>query len=253
MATRNDETHALLSLPNVVVIGAMKCGTSALHRYLDLHPDVAMSEPKELNFFFECDEPSRDAWHPGNWHRGPEWYARHWSADSPVRGESSPGYTSPAHTRVAERMAALIPGAKLVYLVRDPVDRALSQYRHHCADGAEVRPPDEALLDLTSQYILRGRYFDRLRPFLETFAREQILIVSREELLTKRRASLQLLFGFVGVDDFWSSDYERLWHTSRGDHTPVCENLRTRLAKAFVDDAERLRELAGREFPGWSV
>jgi hypothetical protein len=255
MAARANRSQAsFCKLPNLVVIGAMKCGTSALHRYLDLHPEIAMSEPKELNFFYGLDGPSGDAWHPGNWHRGSAWYASHWPSAVPVRGESSPGYTSPSHIGVAERMAALLPTAKLIYLVRDPVDRALSQYRHHVADGTEFRPPEEALLDPASQYVLRGRYFDRLKPFLEVFPRAQVAIVSREELLMERRTSLRSLFGFLGVDEeFWSDGLNFLWHTSRGSETQLCTELYGRLAEAFVDDADRLRELAGRDFPGWSV
>jgi hypothetical protein len=243
------------TLPNLVVIGAMKCGTSALHRYLDLHPEISMSDPKELNFFYGLDERP-GAWHPGNWHRGPGWYASHWSAATPVRGESSPGYTSPSHTGVAQRMAALIPGAKLIYLVRDPIDRALSQYRHHVAEGTEGRSPEDALLDPRSQYVLRGRYFERLAPFLEYFPRARIAIVSREELLTERRCTLQSLFDFLEVDPhFWSDHLNLLWHTSNGSpsETRSCARLHARLAEAFVDDAERIRELAGRAFPGWSV
>jgi len=224
-----------------------------------------MSEPKELNFFFGPENgqtPTGNrhthsqfgAWTPGNWHRGPDWYAGHFVAGSPVRGESSPGYTSPSHPGVAQRMAKLIPWARLVYLVRDPVDRALSQYRHHRAEGSETRPLDEALLDRNSQYVARGRYHERLLPFLEHFGRRQIAIVAREEMLTQRRSTLRSLFGLLGVDqDFWAIDLERLWNASEGRSPGVGKPLRERLADALVDDADRLRELAGRDFPGWSV
>jgi hypothetical protein len=255
MAARAGHSQAsFCSLPNLVIIGAMKCGTSALHRYLDLHPEVAMSEPKELNFFYGLDGASGDAWHPGNWQRGLEWYASHWPAAVPVRGESSPGYTSPSHAGVAGRMAAVIPSTKLIYLVRDPVDRALSQYRHHVADGTEGRSPEEALLDPASQYVLRGRYFDRVRPFLEVFPRSRIAIISREELLMQRRTSLRTLFSFLEVDaSFWSDGLNLLWHTSNGGDRRLCSRLHGRLAEVFADDADRLREFAGRAFPGWSV
>lgn len=159
-------------LPNLIVIGAMKCGTTALHRYLDLHPDVAMSEPKELNFFIGperlaegCEPP---AWLAGNWHRGLEWYARQFRP-APVRGEASPGYTSPSSPEAPERMARVLPGARLVYAVRDPVERAVSQYLHHRADGTERRPIEEALLDPSSQYVERGLYHARLEPYLKRF------------------------------------------------------------------------------------
>jgi hypothetical protein len=262
-------------MPNTVVIGAMKCGTDALHEYLDEHPDIAMSIPKELNFFL--DSPLRDdavpehtrygnevpkragrcepyAWSAGNWHRGGEWYARHFPAHSPVRGESSPGYTSPRYPDVAGRMAAVIPDARLVYIVRDPLERALSQYQHHRRDGAETRALEDALLDPHSQYISRGRYYERLMPFLEHFARDHVAIVSREELLGERRTTVRSLFEFLGVDrGFWSDGLERLWNTSNGHPVAVGKRLRRRFGEALADDLERLREIAGSDFPRWSM
>ena len=127
-----------------------------------------MSRPKELNFFIGADTPPAlpTDWSSGNWHRGPAWYAAQFDASVPVRGEASPGYTSPSHPQVAMRMARLIPSARLVYAVRDPVRRAVSQYWHHRREGSEIRPLEEALLDPRSQYVARGRYFERLEPSL---------------------------------------------------------------------------------------
>ena len=254
------------ALPNLVVIGAMKCGTSALHSYLDRHPQIDMSKPKELNFFFGPTTSAQAApgdshrmqeqgcgWSSGNWHRGSQWYSRHFRREAIARGESSPGYTSPSHHGVAQRMARAIPAARLIYLVRDPVDRAISQYRHHRSEGTESRPIEKALLDPDSQYLSRGRYYERLAPFLECFARQQIAIVSAEELLTRRRATLLSLFRFVGVDEgFWSSDLERL-HNCNGDAPQLDSRFRRRVSEAFAQDADRLRELAGRDFPAWSL
>lgn len=243
------------ALPNLVVIGAMKCGTTALHRYLDHHPDIAMSEPKELNFFFgPADGHQPGGWTIGNWQRGLPWYERHFRSEAPVRGESSPGYTSPSHPETAERMAAVIPSARLLYLVRDPVARAVSQYRHHRADGTEHRPLQEALLDPRSQYVSRGCYHDRLRPFLTHFPREQLAIVPQEALLTARRATLRSLFRFLGVDEeFWSDQFHHRWHTGREQQPELDRRTTERLTEAFRDDAERLRALAEADFPGWSV
>ena len=255
------------ALPNLVVIGAMKAGTSALHRYLGMHPEIAMSQPKELNFFFGPPATSREGASrdghetedgpgpsPGNWHRGPAWYARHFSAERAVRGESSPGYTSPSYPEVAPRMAGTIPSARLVYLVRDPVDRAISQYRHHCADGTENRPVEEAVLDPQSQYVSRGRYYERLLPFLQRFERRQIAIATREELLTDRRATLRRLFDWLGVDEhFWSSELADEWRASKGSPPRIRAEVRAALMEAFGDDVDRLREVAGRDFPGWSL
>jgi len=106
-------------LPNLLVIGAAKCGTTALHRYLGLHPDIFMSKSKELGFFCSSE----------NWDERLRWYESQFGA-ARVRGESSPSYTNcPRNKGVPERMASLVPDARLIYLVRDPVDRVISQYR----------------------------------------------------------------------------------------------------------------------------
>jgi hypothetical protein len=257
-----------LALPNLIVIGAMKSGTSALHRHLDRHPDIRMSWPKELNFFFgpvdslcpstgrhvtACQCPQR--WAAGNWYRGIGWYARHFDARSAVRGESSPGYTSPSHASVAARMAQVVPEARLLYLVRDPLARAVSQYRHHSREGTERRPIHQALLHPSSQYIPRGQYFQRLLPFLEWFGKDQIAIVAQEELLADPRTTLPKIFGFLSVDDsYWSSCFhKRSNQAPEGAPPPMDGWLRERLIELFHDDVERLRTFADRSFPSWSV
>ncbi|WP_324277923.1 sulfotransferase [Blastococcus brunescens] len=245
------------ALPNLVLIGAMKCGTTSLHRYLDLHPDVAMSRPKELNFFLGPDRRPEQGTgrHAGNWHRGPEWYAARFDADAPLRGEASPGYTSPDHPDVAGRMAELIPGAHLLYAVRDPIERAVSQYWHHRRDGTETREPAEALRDPASQYVSRGRYFQRLAPFLATGAfHGRITVVAREHLRDRPRATLRGLFGALGVDDgHWSTAMDQRRNAAPERPPPVGEAVRRELRAALAEDAARFRDFTGEEFAEWSV
>ncbi|HEX6338127.1 MAG TPA: sulfotransferase [Jiangellaceae bacterium] len=238
------------ALPNLVIIGAMKCGTTALHRLLDEHPDIAMARGKELNFFFgPAADPGENA--ASTWHRGLGWYASQFDASAAIRGESSPGYTSPDHPEAAGRMAAVLPGVRLVYVVRDPIERAISQYRHHRADGTEPRTAADALLDPGSQYIARGRYFDRLTPFLRKFGREQILVVSQEDLLNDPGHCLDRLYRFLGVKTHVSP--ARRWNVARGDDVVLPRRLRDRLGREFADDIARLREFTGHEFATWSV
>lgn len=253
------------ALPNLVVVGAMKSGTSALHALLDRHPQIAMSDPKELNFFFgppvlppelaamRPAKRARDvAWQIGNRHRGVAWYARHWGPDAPVRGESSPGYTSPDRPEVAARMASLLPGARLVYIVRDPIERALSQYRHHRADGSERRPVDDALLDPHSQYLTRSHYYERLEPFVDRFGAHRVAVVAQEELAADPRSALRRVFEHAGADPSVRVDVGAA-PVARPDRPHAGDRLRARLAEALRDDVARLRELAGRDFPLWSV
>ena len=115
------------ALPNLIIIGGLKCGTTSLHHYLSLHPEIAMSRPKELNFFVA----------ELNWPLGRDWYAAHFDPKAPVRGESSPHYTnSPAFAGVADRMRDILGEAvRLIYVVRDPIDRMLSHYLHNVGGG----------------------------------------------------------------------------------------------------------------------
>jgi len=278
------------ALPNLVVIGGLKCGTTSLHHYLNLHPAIHMSRPKELNFFVA----------ELNWSLGTDWYASHFRADAPVRGESSPHYTNlPRFAGVAERMSSVLPEARLIYMVREPVDRALSNYLHNVAGGYETRPVEEALADPDSAYVHRGLYAMQLEPYLERFRRERIELVSREELKRDREQTMRRVFRFLGVaEEFSSPQFSREWETGGGKrsrrfrvmdravrlpglrsidrsfdrlpeslrwlverliHNPegppperpeVPPTIRERLAERFRPDVERLEALSGRRF-GW--
>jgi hypothetical protein len=199
------------ALPNLIVIGGLKCGTTSLHHYLNLHPEIAMSRPKELNFFVA----------ELNWDLGRDWYASHFSPEDRVRGESSPHYTNlPRFQGVAERMADLIADARLIYVVRDPIDRALSHYLHNVSSDYEPRPLAEALADPESAYIHRGLYAMQLEPYLERYPRERIAIVAHEELRLQRERTMRELFEFVGVDaGFSSPQFGREWETGGGKRT----------------------------------
>lgn len=194
------------ALPNLVVIGGLKCGTTSLHHYLGLHPEVAMSRPKELNFFVA----------ELNWDLGAEWYASHFPAAVPVRGESSPHYTNlPRFAGVAERIRELLGAqVRVVYMVRDPIDRMLSHYLHNVGGGYETRPLDEALGDPEGAYVARSRYAMQLEPYLRELGAERVTVVSREELKADRAATMRRLFAALGVDSSFSSpQFEREWET----------------------------------------
>jgi hypothetical protein len=197
------------ALPNLIVIGGLKCGTTSLHHYLNLHPQITMSRPKELNFFVA----------ELNWDLGPEWYASHFDAAAPVRGESSPHYTNlPRFAGVADRMRSVLgEDARLIYMVRDPIDRMLSHYLHNVGGGYEHRPLADALTDPDSAYISRSRYAMQLEPFLREFGRERIAIVSREELKDDRAGTMRRMFDVCGIDPSFSSEqFEREWETGSG-------------------------------------
>jgi hypothetical protein len=205
LARRRRRAERSGALPNLVVIGGLKCGTTSLHHYLSLHPQISMSKPKELNFFVA----------ELNWELGPEWYASHFDRAAPVRGETSPHYTNlPRFTGVAERMRSLIPDARIAYMVRDPIDRMLSHYLHNLGAGYESKGIDEALGDPNGSYVSRSRYAMQVEPYLGAFGAERVAIVSREELRDEREATMRRLFELCGVDPgFTSEQFEREWET----------------------------------------
>ncbi len=273
-------------LPNLLIIGGMKCGTTSLHYYLQQHPQIFMSRIKELNYFHAAR----------NWSRGRAWYEAQFPVDRPVRGESSPYYTDfPVDPGIPARMRDLVPQAKLIYLVRDPVQRIISQYVHHVAINREHRPFAEACG--APPYLNHSRYARQLEHYLAHFPRAQILVVPAESLRTDRLATLRDIFQFLGVaPDFVSPRFtcERLrardqrratilgrwaaplrqwqwlhalppdlrWRLVNLPYWPFSEPMpvpeltpatRDRLHTELAPDARRLREITGRDFPGWCV
>lgn len=181
------------ALPTLVVLGAMKCGTSALHRYLSLHPEVSASDPKELDFFLEGR----------NWARGLEWYASHFDARRPARVEASPNYTAyAAQAGVMARMEQVIPSARFVYLVRDPVDRIAAHWVHnvHRARIGSGERMEPILLHPESTYLPRSRYGYQVRNFARHYPIDRLLVLDQQDLLDRRAATLRRVFEFAEID-----------------------------------------------------
>ncbi len=178
-------------LPNAIVIGAMKCGTLSLHYDPDLHPQIRMSKQKELNFF--CEEL--------NWPKGVAWYESQFSDNVVINAESCTEYTKfPRFRGVPQRMHSVIPGARLIFLVRDPVERIVSHYVHEYAQGRENRPIDKALETLEgNHYVDTSRYYLQLCQFLEFYPLDKVLLVKSEDLKHQRLQTLQTVFKFLAV------------------------------------------------------
>jgi hypothetical protein len=195
-------------LPNLVVIGAMKCATTSLHHYLGLHPEIAMSGERGLNFFLEENQG-----------RGEAWYAKQFDGPEKIHGDTSPRYANyPLNPGVPERMYALLPEARLVYIVRDPVERIVSHYTHYVAAGYEDRDLVDALEDVEKDpernpYTCRSLYHLQLEQYLRRYPRAQIEVLFYESLRDRRSETLAGLFRFLGVDDALEDvGFERVHH-----------------------------------------
>lgn len=277
-------------LPNLLIVGAAKCGTSSLHHYLDQHPDVSMSRPKETNFFVRED-----------WRERRDWYESRFDAASAIRGEASPAYSLYPYFRgVPERAHSLLPEAKLVYLVRDPLTRLIAHYVEMYGLHFEHRSFEEAVGDLDDErnmYLAGSRYATQVEQFLRFFGEERLLVLEQDELRHERERTLRRIFTFLEVDpEFSSEHFERELNTrsekvrlrgvgvllartgairlgrrvplalraplsrriksavTREIEPPRLEGeLRARLVAALRPEVERLRALTGRRFDDWSL
>jgi hypothetical protein len=226
------------ALPNLLIIGAAKCGTTSLHNYLNAHPEISMSEIKELDFFLV----------DGTWGNGVDWYKRNFDPTSKIRGESSTSYTRGSHTEaIVDRAKSILSEVKLIYMVRDPIDRIRSDYHHHRAIGVERRSLAATLADPENPYVEGSRYGSQLTPYANHFGVHRILVVTQERLLSERRACLGQIFRFLEVDDQVDLvEFDRTWERSEGKGWAYSLGWKlrqrtTRLPRALRWPAQRLQ------------
>lgn len=177
--------------PDFIIIGAMRAGTTALAERLSRHPDIGMSRLKETDYFIA----------EKNFARGPDWYRALFPQDRPIRGEASPNYTkSDVFAGVPERILAARPDVKLIYIVRDPVDRFWSHYNHTFLMRGGLPPPDELLKVEEGAHILASSMYRRqLAAYLDAFAPEQIRIVDLDDFAFNAPRTLDEVCAFVGA------------------------------------------------------
>jgi hypothetical protein len=216
--------RGLGALPTFFIIGAPKTGTTSLYHYLDQHSEVQMSAIKEPSFFAWASTSTNDYRKVKNLDE----YEQLFDPAVTIRGEASPNYAMyPLRQGVPERIRALIPHAKLIYLVRDPVDRTVSHYHQLVATQGEKAPLEEVLSDLSdprSPCVCGSLYAMQLELYLRNFPQKHMLVVDQAELLTERRATLSKIFAFLEVDNSFdtpSFDDELLKSSERHIYPPV--------------------------------
>jgi hypothetical protein len=188
-------------LPNFFVIGAAKAATTSLHAYLGEHPEIHISAVKEPNFFAE-PTPGRP-FHQGRIARREDYEAL-FETDAPLRGEASPSYALYAwRTGVPERIHALVPEARFIYIVRDPVERAIAHYLQAVGTGHERRGPSEALARAAAMdhpYACGSRYATQLEQYLSYFPLEHFHVIDQADLRENPAEVLREAYGFLGAD-----------------------------------------------------
>ena len=195
-------------LPTFFVIGAAKAGTTSLHHYLGRHPEIYVPAEKEPAFFCRAED--------GPWPFGRidsrAQYEALFPADVPMRGDCTPAYSHhPWRPGVPERIHELVPDARFIYLVRDPVERVLAQAQQMQSIGlANKEDVAAALRDLDdpvrNRYLIPSLYATQVERYLEVFPAERMLVVDSDELKSERTSALRRIFHFLGVDDSFTSE-----------------------------------------------
>lgn len=252
-------TARVRPLPDFLIIGAQKAGTTALYAFLRRHPGITGPRWKEVSYFDR---------HYG---RGPAWYRGNFppGKDRGLVGEASPSYLF--HPLAAERAEALLPGARLIALLRDPVERAYSHYQHEVAFGREPLSFEEALdreeprmvgeLERMLSdpgyfshawwnftYLARGLYAEQLERWHTAFGRERLLVLANEDLSAEPAATYERVLDFLGAAPHQLEAYPRIFDRDYPDLRP---ETRERLAAHFAEPNRRLYELLGRDL-GWT-
>jgi hypothetical protein len=248
------------ALPDAVILGAMKSGTTSLHYYLVQHPQVIEPQRKEVHFF------------DVNFGRGEAWYRAHFglAGEPGLNLDSSPYYLF--HPAVPGRLHALLPGAKLVVLLRDPVRRAYSHYWHERGKGREKLTFEEAvaaeperlgndaarLADGSLErsyahqhcsYLARGRYAEQLERWFALFPRQQFLVLRFEDLAREPLVTLNATLDFLDLPPLRSVNFEPR-NTRR--YPPLAEATAARQRAEFEPHHRRLEALLGRPM-GWDA
>ena len=196
--------------PNLFIIGAMKAGTSSLHEYLHQHPQIFMSRFKEPQYFCPHRLPNGLLWGEGNPYPEPgiDWYLKLFAdvGDAAYAGESTTNYTKmPIVECSAERIHRFNPDARLIYLMRDPVERTISHFWWEVTGRRELRPPLRAIQQ-DPQYTSYSHYTYQLQPYLDLFGRENIFLLTLEEVQSAAADVFRRLFQWLGVDDAFLPD-----------------------------------------------
>lgn len=228
-------------LPNFFVIGAAKCGTTALHEFLRRHPEVFMPEDKEPHFFD----------YGANYRRGVDaWLRQHYAGAEAfaARGEATPSYfhqPDKVIPRLRETYAGH-PTPRLICMLRDPVERCLSHYTHMVRAALETEPPDVALAREAarrkeggpvrwSNYFADGLYADNLRKWFDAFGREQHLVLLNEDLNADPHKLLAEVFAFLGLRPYDGIETSRR-HNPRSSY-------RSRSVARFLNTPSTLKRI----------
>jgi len=251
-----------LRFPDFIIAGAPRSGTTWLYHLLDRHPEINVAKPLNPEpKFFLVDEL---------YCKGLEYYARTWFFNVPdgkICGEKSTNYMEDA--RVADRIHKHLPNLKLIFILREPADRAFSNYFWSRMNGLEHEDFETALaLEVQREkelperfrysrphaYFSRGLYANMLLPYFKLFHRDQIICLKYEDIIEKSKTLAAKLHDFLGVHQYpESAEGLGLINPSNKEGHVFPSAVRKKLLDAYAGPNRRLSKLLGAEFLIWET
>ena len=233
-------------LPDFLVLGTQKGGTTTLQQLLSQHPGVFLAPGKEVHYFSK------------HWEQPTAWYASHYEGAAPQQrcGDITPFYLF--HPQAPQRIHSLLPNAQLIVLLRDPVERALSQYFHSVRLGFETLPLEDALAAEEERlntgerqhlqehsYVSRSRYLEQLDRYLELFPDQQLLVLQSEAFFADPTTTWRQIEAFLSLHEAACPAATPRANPGQGEATAVAGTIRTDLRQQLRETALGVRQRYG--------
>ena len=263
-------TNPIRMMPHFMIIGTQKGGTTSLYQYLIQHPSIApiwIKEPHFFDIYFYKGLP----WYRSHFPTTVEqYYSRYIQKHDLITGEASPYYLF--HPQAAKRVSKTLPKAKLIIILRNPVDRAYSQYQHQTRqEGVESLSFEEALAKEEERlageeekmlqdekyfsfnhrhysYLARSKYIEQLPPWMDLFPRDQFLILRSEDLYSNPKAVVQQTLDYLNLPSSHLNQEYKPFNDAK--YASMAPETRTRLVEYFKPYNARLYDYLGQDF-GW--
>lgn len=256
--TYQSSTQFLRTLPNFLIIGAVKSGTTSLYAYLIQHPNVAPALTKQIHFFDQY------------YSRGTNWYKTNFPTKFAIKGkitgEATPFYF--IHPLAPKRILELIPNVKLIVMFRNPIDRAFSHYQMEYRHKNEEYSFEEAVEKESSRidgefdkfkensnyynqeffshsYLYTGMYYEHLKKWYDVFPKERFLIIDSDKFNEKPDFWYNKTLKFLDLKEFHLEEYKKL---KKAEYSPINDETRKKMQEFFKPHNEKLYKFLGTDF-----